>query len=139
MRPENKRMQEYLKANEIKAIPQCQKDGSLKGSWRLYGLVGKAPDGTPIYQNWWDNFELQNKLNSLGFTDLWGKQLSNISGNGGVFSVFVRGHNELLTEAPKIEISVPYTSRETRRDIRMNRAAEANMRITKRNGSPMYY
>lgn len=138
MRPENQRMKEFLKAHGIDAMPMYIKDGSVKGSWRLYGLKGKNPDGSPIYQKWWDNFDLQDKLNSLGFTDLWGKKLSNISANGGVFSVFVRGHNELLNPVNE-PISIPYTSRETRRDVRMNRAAKANARITKRNGSPMYY
>ncbi len=136
MKPENKRMQNYLAQYGVKAIPQYIADGSLKGSWRLYGLVGKTPDGSPIYQNWWDNLELQNMLNTLGFTDIWGKPLTNASGNGGVFSVFVRGHNELLQEQAE---TIPYTSRETRRDIRMARAARANDRITKRNGVPMYY
>jgi hypothetical protein len=41
-------------------------------------------------------------------------------------------------EPVKVE-PIPYTTRETRRDIRANRAARANDRITKRNGKPMYY
>jgi len=98
MRIENQKMQKFLKQNGIDAIPKYIKDGSLKGSWRLYGLTGKDENGQPIYQKWWDNFELQNKLNSLGFTDLWGQSLKNSSGNGGDFSIFVRGHNELLNE-----------------------------------------
>lgn len=46
-----------------------------------------------------------------------------------------------FTQTAKIEDNrMPeYTTRQTRRDIRMARAAEANYRITKRNGSPMYY
>jgi hypothetical protein len=118
-------------------MPQYQKDGSLKGSWRLYGLIGKEENGTPIYQKWWDNFDLQNKLNALGFTDLWGKPLHNASGNGGVFSIFVRGHNELLQDNELVPI--PYASKETRQAVRANRAARANDRITRRNGKPMYY
>ena len=138
MKLENKQMRSFLKSNGIDAMPMYIKDGSLKGSWRLYGLKGKNSDGSPIYQNWVDNYELQNKLNELGFTDLWGKPLSNSSGNGGVFSIFVRGHNELLEPIAK-QGPLPYTTRETRRDIRMARADKANARITRRNGMPLYY
>jgi len=139
MRPENQRMQDFLAGHGIQAIPKYLKDGSQKGAWRLYGLDGKNPDGSPIYQKWWDNFELQGKLIALGFTDYDGTSLDNLSGNGGLFSIFVRGHNELLEEPIGNVASVPYTSRATRRDIRMARAARANDRITKRNGAPMYY
>ena len=142
MRPENKRMQAFLRNNGIEAVPMYIKDGSLRNSWRLYGLEGKTPEGAPIWVKWWDNIELQDKLNSLGFTDLWGNSLSNSTGNGGDFSIFVRGHNELLTEEPPaIPTSelIPYASKEARQGIRSNRAAAANMRITKRNGHPLYY
>ncbi len=141
MRLENQQMKAFLKANGIDAVPQYIKDGSVKGSWRLYGLVGKNPDGSPIWVKWWDNFELQDKLNGLGFTDLWGNPLSNSTGNGGDFSIFVRGHNELLEPVvikAKVE-AVEYTTRATRRCIRSARADRANARITKRNGRSMYY
>lgn len=102
MRPENQRMQKLLKEHGITAMPMYIRGGSMKGSWRLYGIDGKNPDGSPIYQKWCGNFELQSKLNALGFTDLWGDPLRDVSGNGGDFSIFVRGHNELLTtEASK--------------------------------------
>lgn len=45
---------------------------------------------------WYNNTELHNKLNQLGFTSFDGRPLDKFSGNGGVFSVFVRGHNEFL-------------------------------------------
>jgi len=84
MRPENKRMQVFLKQNGIKAIPKYIATGSLTRTWRLYNLK----------QLW--SVELANKLNALGFVDLDGKPLAQYSGNGGLFSVFVRGHFELL-------------------------------------------
>jgi len=83
MRPENKQMQEYLKANGITATPKFLHAGSLRGCWRLY-------DGS---QSW--NDALREKLTALGFADFDGKPLGKYAGNGGVFSVFVRGHNEL--------------------------------------------
>ena len=42
------------------------------------------------------------------------------------------------TEKPTPE-PIPYASKEARQSIRANRAAAANMRITKRNGQPLYY
>lgn len=139
MRPENQQMQAFLKANGIDAIPKYFKDGSIKGSWRIYGLAGKTPAGRPIWVKWWGNKELQDKFNALGFTDLWGNPVDNTTGNGGDFSIFVRGHNELLNEpTPKAE-TIPYATKEARRDFRMIKAAQANDRITKRNGQPMYY
>lgn len=86
MRPENKRMQEFLKANGITAIPKYIPDGSLKFTWRLYDRKAAF---TP---------ELADKLNSLGFVNYSGQPLSATCGNGGRFSVFVRGHYEMLDE-----------------------------------------
>jgi len=93
MRPENKRMQEFLKQNGIYAVPKWISKGSLKRSWRLYGPSGKNTGGFENYQPW--TMELADKLTALGFRGLHG-QLERFSGNGGVFSVFVRGHEELL-------------------------------------------
>ena len=87
LRPENQKMQEFLKSNGIDAKAKYIPNGSLRGTWRLYNPVMKW---TP---------ELQNKLANLGFTDFDGRALNPYSGNGGVFSVFVRGHDELLQNA----------------------------------------
>lgn len=84
MRPENKRMQEWLLERGIDAKVKWIVDGSLKRSWRLYGKGQK-----------WTK-ELADKLNELGFVNLWKEPLDIYSGNGGEFSVFVKGHEELL-------------------------------------------
>lgn len=144
MKVENQNMKAFLKLHGIDAMPKYIPDGSIKGSWRLYGLLGKTPDGGPIWQPWWDNTELHAKLNGLGFTNLWGEPLSRADGNGGVFSIFVRGNDWLRTQPPEMPAQqttepIPYTTRQTRRDIRMARAGKANMRITRRNGRPLYY
>lgn len=85
--PHNARMRAFLEQHNIQATPKYLFDGSLKGSWRLYN-----PD-----LKWSE--ELADSLNAIGFTDLWGKPLGRYSGNGGMFSVFARGHNELLKDA----------------------------------------
>ena len=93
MRPENQRMQDFLKQNGIKATPKFLPVGSMKGCWRLYGK-NKPGKELENYQTWTP--ELQAKLTNLGFVDYSNEPLSKYSGNGGLFSVFVRGHNELL-------------------------------------------
>ena len=93
MRPENQRMQAFLKANGVDAMPKYIKDGSCKHSWRLYGVTGeKDANGRPVYQKWWGNQPLIDKLNALGFVSLFNEKLTDSHGNGGVFSVLVRGH-----------------------------------------------
>lgn len=89
MRPENKRMQEFLAGHGIDASVYFIWDGSLKGNWRF---------SRPYREHVRWTQELQDKLNDLGFVDFDGKPLSQYSGNGGLFMVFVRGHNELLEE-----------------------------------------
>jgi hypothetical protein len=84
MRPENKRMQEFLRRAGINCTPKYLATGSLKHTWRLYGKA-----------QWWTG-ELCNALTELGFLDYNNQPLHQFSGNGGVFSVFVRGHYELL-------------------------------------------
>ena len=84
MRPENKRMQEYLKREGITCIPKYIPDGSLKHTWRLYNLN----------QSW--SMDLADKLMALGFKGFDNLPLGPYSGNGGIFCVFVRGHYELL-------------------------------------------
>jgi len=86
MRPENKKMKEFLASHGIACNPKWLKAGSLKRCWRLHDRK----------QHW--TVDLQNKLNSLGFVDFDGSPLSQYSGNGGMFSVFVRGHEEFLVE-----------------------------------------
>ena len=78
MRSENKKMQEFLKSQEIACHVKYLVDGSLKGCWRLWGKG----------QTW--TSALWNKLNSIGFSDFDGKMLDQYSGNGGLFSVFAR-------------------------------------------------
>ncbi len=95
MRPENMRMQNFLKANGIDAVPKYLFTGSLKGSWRLYGTKNGSTHDLGDYQKWTP--ELAQKLTVLGFRGLFGP-LDQTDGNGGVFSVFVRGHNEFLQE-----------------------------------------
>lgn len=79
-------MQQFLAQHGIDAIPKYIKDGSLRGSWMLYAKDAK-----------W-TMELADSLNAIGFTNLWHDPLGQYSGNGGLFSVFVRGHDELLKE-----------------------------------------
>ena len=85
MRPENMRMKKFLEDHGIKCIPKYLKEGSMRGCWRLYG------DGrwTP---------ELVQRLTGLGFVDFDRSPLDEFSGNGGYFSVFVRGHDELVSD-----------------------------------------
>lgn len=84
MKPENARMKQFLADNNVVAVPKWLPDGSLKRCWRLYGKG----------QIW--TRELAQRLNDLGFVDFDHWPLSKFSGNGGAFSVFVRGHEELL-------------------------------------------
>jgi len=95
LRAENQRMKKFLAEHGINAVPQYIHTGSLKGCWRLYGLEQDGY-GHWIHQKWFGNYELQDKLKNLGFTDFDRTPLNDFSGNGGVFSVFVRGHDELL-------------------------------------------
>lgn len=83
-RPENVRMQEFLASHGIAAKAKYLFAGSMRGTWQLYNG-----------QIQW-TMELAEKLNALGFLDYDGKPLGQFSGNGGYFSVSVRGHDELL-------------------------------------------
>ena len=84
MRPENKRMQALLRQHGIKARAKYLWHGSLRGCWRLYAK-GVA---------WTD--ALRRKLSALDFLDFDHSPLSEFSGNGGDFSVCVRGHKEMI-------------------------------------------
>ena len=84
LRPENSAMQDFLRQNGVDARVKYISSGSMRGTWRLQNPV---MSWTP---------ELQAKLTGLGFVDFNGEPLGPNSGNGGRFSVFVRGHDELL-------------------------------------------
>lgn len=86
MRPENYRMMAWLKERGIVARVKWIATGSMKRTWRLY------ESSTP-----W-TLDLADRLNALGFVDYNNEPLGQFSGNGGMFSVFVRGHEELLTD-----------------------------------------
>jgi len=83
MKPENKRMKDFLKDNGITAKATWISTGSLKGNWRLYN-----PE-----QKW--TRELEKQLTQLGFVGFDNKPLTWVSGNGGMFSVFVKGYENL--------------------------------------------
>lgn len=84
MRPENRAMVRFLADNGIIAQVKYIATGSLRGCWRI----------SNIDQRW--SIFMANRLNLLGFTNFDCKPLGEFSGNGGMFQVFVRGHNELL-------------------------------------------
>jgi hypothetical protein len=88
MRDENARMQQFLRQHGIDARVKYTPVGSMKKTWRLFNANTK-----------WTQ-ELADKLNKLGFVDYNNKPLDEFSGNGGVFSVSVRGHNEFLEDNP---------------------------------------
>lgn len=87
LRPENARLLAFLAPHfpEINDLRVKRiRDGSLKGSWRVY-----APNVR------WSEAYAQ-KFIDLGFLNLWGDPDLKHAGNGGLFSIFVRGHNELV-------------------------------------------
>lgn len=84
LRPENQRMKNFLAENGIDCKVKYTWDGSMKGTWYLYGKG----------QKWTE--ELREKLTALRFMDFDNKPLGQWSGNGGTFSVSVRGHEELI-------------------------------------------
>ena len=86
MKQENKRMKNFLAENGITAKAKWIPDGSLKKTWHLYN-----PD-----QRW--TLFLTAQLTQLGFTSFDNKPLGIYSGNGGMFSVCVRGHEELASQ-----------------------------------------
>ncbi|MFZ2937609.1 MAG: hypothetical protein WA066_02770 [Candidatus Omnitrophota bacterium] len=95
----NKRMQDFLRSNGFPyAVAKYFNKGSLRGSWRIYSrpAMEKGDNLWNIYEKWSE--ELAERFNALGFTNLWHKPLDKWDGNGGLFQVFVRGHNEFLKE-----------------------------------------
>jgi hypothetical protein len=79
-------MQAFLKENGITTKVKFIADGSLKSTWRLYNPKIK----------WFDNPELWELLNHLGFRDFDGTTLTRFSGNGGIFSIFARHPEKTL-------------------------------------------
>lgn len=90
MKRENKLMQEFLRRHGIDARVKWLTEGSCKGSWRLYHPTAK-----------W-TAELATLLNALGFTSLWHEPLDRFSGNGGAFSVMVRGNEQFAEEGASL-------------------------------------
>lgn len=139
----NQNMQNFLKRHGIDAVPFRIDKGSMRGTWRLVGKANrKSENWHEKYQKWTP--ELEAKLNGLGFLDYDGKTLHKFSGNGGTFCVFVRSPQNWQENKPALTlisstVGQPTISREVRHNIRMVKAARANVRITKRNGKPMYY
>ena len=87
MRPENQKMVEFLKANGIVATVKYCRSGSMRGCWYLWSKTLKYDDA------------MREKLTALGFRDFDNRPLSQYSGNGGMFSLQVRGHGEFVAEA----------------------------------------
>ena len=90
--PRNKTMQGFLRSNGFPyAVAKYIDKGSLRGSWRIYSrprASGKEKNIIDTYDKWTP--EVVEKLNSLHFTNLYGKPLDIFDGNGGLFSVFAR-------------------------------------------------
>jgi hypothetical protein len=78
-------MQQFLASHGIAANVKYFGKGSVRG-WRLYNSE----------LQW--TAELIAQLTALGFRHYDGEPLDRFDGNGGVFSVFVCGHEELLQE-----------------------------------------
>lgn len=95
MRPENKNMVEFLKANGIKADVKYIWDGSLKQTWRL--TMRKAPGFKVSFEEKWGQFtlDIRKKLAELGFRDDDGKPIDSDPFYGSTTCLFVRGHYEL--------------------------------------------
>jgi hypothetical protein len=79
-------MQEFLKEHGIKAAVKYIARGSLAPSWRIYNHDIKWTE------------ELAAQFTELGFTGLHGP-IGKYEGNGGVLSVFLRGHFDFLDNA----------------------------------------
>jgi hypothetical protein len=82
MRQENQKMKAFLKEHGIDAMPKYIRHGTLAPSWRIYN-----------YSITWTE-ELATRFTELGFTGLHGP-IGKYEGNGGVLSVFLRGHFDL--------------------------------------------
>lgn len=88
MRPENKKMQSFLRANGFpNAVPKYLSTGSQKGCWRIYSKWSNLPE-LMGYERW--TMDTARKFTALGFKDFDGRELSEFSGNGGIFQIFAR-------------------------------------------------
>lgn len=88
MRPENAAMQRFLADNGLPGVRVSYvRTGTLKGCWSVYRPGVK-----------WSP-EAASALSALGFVGFDDQPLGQYSGNGGQFSVLVRGHYELLEVA----------------------------------------
>ena len=99
MRPENRRMLRFLcdhgaGVSKVKYIAV----GSLKGCWSI-GEPGLC----------WTEARAE-VFNRLGFTGFDGRPLDKFSGNGGLFSIFIRGHDELLLEPSGVPLLPEFDS-----------------------------
>jgi hypothetical protein len=79
MKEVNLTMKKLLADNGIEAQVKYIDKGSLKGRYRIQNAK----------EVWYKNTALINKMTELGFIDGSGDALSDHSGNGGVFQVFV--------------------------------------------------
>ena len=88
----NKAMQAFLRPYFPRVVVKYMEKGSLRGSYRLYSRPrgGEFAD----YDKWTP--EVYERLNSLGFRNLWGSPLDRFDGNGGLFSVNVRKPKSLM-------------------------------------------
>jgi len=115
LRDENQRMRDFLAQHGIRGVKvKYIWTGSLKRTWRLYNSSIRWS------QEWAD------KLNALGFSDFDGDPLDQHSGNGGLFSVFVRGHNEF------VEGVTPSLASEASELIRVAKSLVANLQGMKK-------
>lgn len=87
MRPENQKMQAFLKSRGIDATPKYISEGSMRGVWRLYK------------KNATFTKEIESKLTEIGFTNYDGSPLDRYIGNGGIFQVFVKASSEIIKAA----------------------------------------
>ena len=91
-------MQSWLRSHGIDCSVRYLWHGSLQGCWRL---CRRYIGGEPKPEQRW-TIELADRLVRLGFVGFDSKPLGQYSGNGGLFSVFVRGHYEFLYPPPEV-------------------------------------
>lgn len=71
---------EIMNLTGLKVNVSFIKTGSLKNNYRVYSRDIK----------WWGNEKLIEQLSLAGYVDFDNKPLSNYSGNGGLFSIFIK-------------------------------------------------
>ena len=91
MRNENKRMSGFLAGNGLPGVTAKRiRDGSLRDTWRL---TIRSNEPGKLFEMW--TVQDAATLNLLGFRWIDGSPLTWHSGNGGLWQVFVRGHDEM--------------------------------------------